>query len=63
MMRHPVALYLQATTSTHETHVELFDRSKRRPRRQLFGFVRRFARPAAIEAAPAETVTPGGSTA
>jgi hypothetical protein len=63
MMRHPVALYLQATAHTHETHVELFDRSKRRPRRQLFGFVRRFTRPATAEAVGREALTPDGSTA
>lgn len=63
MMRHPVALYMTATAHTHETHVELFDRSKKRPRRQLFGFVRRFARPATADAVKAEALSPGSSAA
>ena len=49
-MRHPLSLYVQATTTTNPGYVELFDRSERRSRdRQLFGFVRRFLRPAAAK--------------
>jgi hypothetical protein len=62
MMRHPVALYLQATAHTNDGHFELFERSKRRPRRQLFGFVRRFTRPAPTEVVR-ETLSPGSSAA
>jgi hypothetical protein len=61
MMRHPVALYLQATAHTNDGHFELFERSKRRPRRQLFGFVRKFARP--TSEVVRETPAPGGSAA
>jgi hypothetical protein len=64
MMRHPVALYLTATAHTHETRVELFDRSRTRPRRQRFGFVRRFTRPAtAGTTAHGEALEPGSSAA
>jgi hypothetical protein len=46
-MRHPLSLYVQATTTANPGYVDLFDRSEHRPReRQLFGFVRRFLRPA-----------------
>lgn len=62
MMRHPVALYLTATAHSHETHAEFFNRSKRQ-RRQLFGFVRRFARPATVEVVAAEPLTPKSSAA
>jgi hypothetical protein len=62
MMRHPVALYLQATTPTHEGHFELFERTERRQRR-LSGFFRRFTRPARAESIRREALTPDGSAA
>jgi hypothetical protein len=64
MMRHPVALYMQATAHTHEGHFELFESSKTRPRkRRLFGFFRRSLRPAHAEVLYREAATPDGSTA
>jgi hypothetical protein len=63
MIRHPVALYVQATAHTNRGHFELFDRTERRPRRQLFGFVRRFARPVAAEPVRGDALTPDGSAA
>jgi hypothetical protein len=64
MMRHPVALYLQATAPSHDGHFELFDRRERRSsERQLFGFIRRFVRPAAAERVRRETLAPSSPTA
>jgi hypothetical protein len=62
-MRHPVAIYLTATAHRHETQVELFDRSKKRSRRQRFGFVRRFTRPATAGPVSGEALEPGSSAA
>ncbi len=61
MMRHPVALYLQATTSQADGHFELFERKERRPRRPLFGFAKRFARPSASERLQSEPLAADGS--
>jgi len=49
-MRHPLALYVQATTTTNRGYVELFDRSEPRSRdRRFFTFFRRFLRPVTTE--------------
>ena len=64
MMRHPVALYLQATAHANDGHFELFDRSQERPRkRRLFASLRRSTRPAHAEVLHREALTPGSSAA
>lgn len=56
MMRHPVALYLQATAHETHGHFELFDRSKQRQRRRrLFAAFRPSRRPARAEVLYRET--------
>jgi hypothetical protein len=49
MIRHPVTMYLQATAHQTDGHFELFDRSKKRPRRRLFAALRPSRRPAHAE--------------
>lgn len=64
MMRHPVALYLQATSHQTDGHFELFDRTKQRSRkRRLFAAFRPSRRPARAEVLYRETATPDGSAA
>jgi hypothetical protein len=63
MIRHPVTMYLQASAHQNDGHFELFDRSKRRPKRRFFASFRRSTLPAHAEVLYRETPTPDGSAA